>query len=166
MSLNFEVWLQREILPLLLLLLLLLLLYYIYYYYTYIILAGLLQYVSVPVVQFTPGNDVILQFNISNHYRASTIKTYHWFHKGWCIDCYSYDHYQLDLNNTRLTIINASKDDSGQYEVRVTELDWHGHQSEKCTKNIANVLQHQAVYAPVVYQLTLEGAHNNSCNLF
>ena len=41
----------------------------------------------------------------------------------------------------------------------MTELDWHGSLSEKCNKLILNELQHQAVYAPVVYQLTLEGMY-------
>ena len=39
----------------------------------------------------------------------------------------------------------------------MTEIDWHGSESEKCNKLILDELQHHAAYAPVVYQLTLEG---------
>ena len=124
--------------------------------------AGLLQYVSAPVLQFTPGDNVILQFNVSDHdsYIASSIKKYHWFHKGWCIDCYSYDHYQFDLNNTRLTIRNASEDDIGQYEVRVTELNRYASDPLKCDSITFGVLKHQAVLAPVVIHLSLTGKLN------
>ena len=124
--------------------------------------AGLLQYVSAPVVQFTPGDDVVLQFNVSDHssYKkiiASPIKKYHWFHKGLCIDCYSYDHYQFDLNNTRLTIVNASENDIGQYEVRVTELNHDASDPSKCDPLTLGVLQHQAVFGPLVFHLSLTG---------
>ena len=104
---------------------------------------------------FSPGDNVTLQFNISNHYRASPIKTTHWFYKGQCIDYYSYDHYILDLNNTRLTILNASESDIGQYEVRVTELNRHTSDPPKCDSLTLDLLQHYAVYAPVSYCLAL-----------
>ena len=117
---------------------------------------GFLQYVSSPVVTFSPGDNVTLQFNVSNYnYFSSAIKTTHWFYKGWCIDCYSYDHYILDLNNTRLTIVNASEGDIGQYEVRVTELNHFTGDPPKCDSLTLDLLQNYAVYAPVSYCLTL-----------
>ena len=126
--------------------------------------AGFLQYVSPPVAMFSPGDNVTLQFNISNYYYASSIKTTHWFYNGQCIDCYSYDHYILDLNNTRLTIINASESDIGQYEVRVTELTPHASDPPKCNALTLDLLQHHAFYAPVIYCLTLtEGICNLQC---
>ena len=127
------------------------------YYYT-----GFLQYVSPPVAMFSPGDNVTLQFNISNHYlAASLIKTTHWFYNGWCIDCYSYDHYILELNNTRLTILNASESDVGQYEVRVTELNHHTSVPPKCDSMTLDLLQHYALYAPAIYCLTLtEGTYS------
>ena len=105
---------------------------------------------------FSPGDNVTLQFNISNYYYAtSSIKTTHWFYNGHCIDYYSYDHYILDLNNTRLTILNASESDVGQYEVRVTELNRYTSDPPKCDSLILDLLQHNAVYGPVSYCLTL-----------
>ena len=119
---------------------------------------GFLQYITPPGVQFTPEDNVSLQFHVSSHPYAPSIKTYHWFHKGWCIDCYSYDRYQLDLNNTRLTIINASENDIGQYEVRVTELQWEGSHTAECDQQTIEYLKYNAAYAPVTYNLTLEDA--------
>ena len=119
--------------------------------------AGFLQYVSAPVVQFTPGDNATLQFSVSNYPYASSIRTTHWFHKGWCIDCYAYDRYQLDLSNTRLTIVNASENDIGQYEVRVTELHHYASDPSKCDSLTLGVLQHQAVFAPVVFHLSVTG---------
>ena len=105
---------------------------------------------------FSPGDNITLQFNVSNYYYAtSSIKTTHWFYNGQCIDYYSYDHYILDLNNTRLTILNASESDVGQYEVRVTELNRYTSDPPKCDSLTLDLLQHNAVYAPVSYCLTL-----------
>ena len=126
--------------------------------YTITTHAGFLQYITPSHVQFTPGDNVILQFNVSNHTYASSIKKYHWFHKGWCIDCYSYNRYQLDLNNTRLTIINASENDIGQYELQVTELQWNGSHDAECDQQTNEYLKNIAAYAPVTYNLTLEDA--------
>ena len=98
-----------------------------------------------------------MQFNVSNHPYASSIKTTHWFYKGWCIDCYSYDHYQLDLNNTKLTIVNASENDTGQYEVRVTELNHDASDPSKCDPLTLEVLRHQAVFASLVFHLSVTG---------
>ena len=124
--------------------------------------AGFLQYVSPPVATFSPGDNVTLQFNISNY---SSIKTTHWFYNGHCIDYYySYDHYILDLNNTRLTIVNASESDVGQYEVRVTELTPYTSNPPKCNALTLDLLQHYALYAPVIYCLALtEGMCNLQC---
>ena len=69
---------------------------------------GFLQYVILPVVKLSPGDNITLQFNVSGHYYASSIWAYHWFHKGCCIDCYPHEQYVLDLNNTQLTIVNAT----------------------------------------------------------
>ena len=103
---------------------------------------------------FSPGDNVTLQFTISNHYYAtSSIKTTHWYYNGQCIDYYSYDHYILELNNTRLTILNASESDVGQYEVRVTELNTND--PPKCDSMTLVALQHTAVFTPVIYCLTL-----------
>ena len=98
-----------------------------------------------------------MRFTVSNHPYASSIRTTHWFYKGWCIDCYSYDHYQLDLTNTQLTIINASENDIGRYEVRVTELNHYASDSAKCDPLTLEVLQHQAVLVPLLFHLSLTG---------
>ena len=118
---------------------------------------GFLQYVTTPVVKLSPGDNVTLQFNISGHYLASSIRAYHWFHKGCCIDCYPYERYVLDLNNTQLTIVNATESDVGQYEVRVTELQVYGSYDERCSELTLKGLQHYAAYAPAVYHLTTRG---------
>ena len=119
--------------------------------------SGFLQYVTTPVVKFSSQDNVVLQYRVANHYEASSIKITHWFYKEWCIDCYSYDRYQLDLNNTRLTIINASEGNIGQYEVRVTELD--GNHNTRCDALALDLLQHYAFYAPVVFHITMNGMY-------
>ena len=122
-------------------------------YYT----TGFLQYVTPPVVKLSPGDNITLQFNVSGHYYASYIRTYHWFHNGCCIDCYPNERYVLDLNNTQLTIVNAAESDVGQYEVRVTELQYNGVHDQRCDALAFKILQRHAVFAPAIYHLTLEG---------
>ena len=114
---------------------------------------------TTPVVNLSPQGNVVLQYRVANHYQASSVKTTHWFYKGWCIDCYSYDRYQLDINNTRLTIINASESDIGQYEVRVTELDFYGNNNARCDALALDLLQQYAFYAPVVFHITMNGMY-------
>ena len=112
------------------------------------------------MVIFSPGDNVTIQFNISNpNIPSLLIKTTHWFYKGWCIDCYPCDRYVLDLNNTRLTILNASESDVGQYEVRVTELNTND--PPKCDSTTLDLLHHYALFTPAIYCLTLtEGTYN------
>ena len=111
-----------------------------------------------PVVKFSSQDNVVLQYRVANHYAASSIRTTHWFYKGRCIDCCSCDRYQLDLNNT-LTIINASECDVGQYEVRVTELDFYGTNNARCDALALDLLQQYVFYAPVVFHITINGMY-------
>ena len=125
---------------------------------------GFLQYVSSPVVTLAgpgvaPGANVTLQFSISSHPYASSINTTNWFYNGLCIDCNSSssDHYLF--SNTRLTIVNASENDVGQYEVRVTEIISYLYRTSICAFAL-DALKHTAVYTPVVFCLT-KGKHYN-----
>ena len=124
--------------------------------------SGFLQYVTTPVVKFSLRDNVVLQYRVV---QTSSIRTTHWFYKGQCIDCYFRDRYQLDLSNTRLTIINASEKDIGQYEVRVTELDFHGANNATCGALALDLLQQYAFYAPVVFYVTMNGILCIKCSI-
>ena len=127
---------------------------------------GLLQYESSPTVTLSseaaPGTNVTLQFSISSYTYAPSIHTTNWFYNGMCIDCNSSstsDRYLF--SSTSLTILNASENDLGQYEVRVTKIVPYPYSNTHTCPLILNILNHTAVYSPVVFCLTSEGMHTN-----
>lgn len=129
---------------------------------SYLSHAGLLQHVTPALVKFTLAQIIILQFNLSTSHASKYIASYNWFHNDSCLDCVISGKYKFDLNNTRMTIFNATDSDAGIYEVRVTSFkDEEGNilQDKNCIESLQANIKYYAAYGAVIYHLIIESNH-------
>ena len=106
-------------------------------------------------MDYSIGDNVTLNVEIIDGYEAEKIQSFGWFYNNTSICvCSCSSHYILSNGSKNLTIVNASVADVGVYEARVTSYQIYGYNDELCDKAMNELLEFQAVYAPVTYTLS------------
>ena len=107
-------------------------------------------------MEYTVGDNVTLNVQINaNDPLSDRIKSFGWFYNNTpiCV-CSCSSHYFLTNDSKNLTIVNISAADVGTYEARVTSYQIEGgYSNETCDSATIQLLEYQAVFAPVTYTL-------------
>ena len=108
------------------------------------------------VRSFIPGEELVLNVNISNNFRVQYITSIAWYHNGTQItpgNKYSitYSNSSTSLTNTSLTIQNMVGSDAGKYEVKIKSIEYYGDSSPHCDSILLPLLETYAIYTPVTF---------------
>ena len=108
-------------------------------------------------MDYSIGDNVTLNVEIIDDYISDHIQSFGWFYNNTpiCV-CSCSSHYILSNDSKNLTIVNASDADVGTYEARVTSYQIYGYNNENCDRVTNELLEYQAVFAPVTYTLSYE----------
>ena len=117
-------------------------------------LLGLLYTNEEVVRSFIPGEELVLNVNISNNFRAQHIS---WYHNGTQIiagNKYSitYSNSSTSLTNTSLSVQNMVGSDAGKYEVKIESIEYYGGSSSpNCDSTMLPLLETYAIHTPVTF---------------
>ena len=107
---------------------------------------------------FIPGEELVLNVNISNDSYARHISSIAWYHNGTQITAgnkYSitYSNSSTSLTNTSLSIQNMVRSDAGKYEVKVESIEYRGDSSSPhCDSILLPLLEtYYAILTPVTF---------------
>ena len=120
-------------------------------------LLGLLYTNEEVVRSFLPGEELVLNVNISNDSYARHISSIAWYHNGTQITAgnkYSitYSNSSTSLTNTSLSILNMVGSDAGKYEVKIESIEYNGDSSQHCDILILPLLEtYYAIHTPVTF---------------
>ena len=109
------------------------------------------------VRNFIPGEELVLNVNISNDSYAQYISSIAWYHNGTQItpgNKYSitYSNSSTSLTNTSLSIHNMVGSDAGKYEVKIESIEYYGDSSSPhCDSIMLPILETYAIHTPVTF---------------
>ena len=117
------------------------------------------MYTNEKVVRsFIPGEELVLNVNISNRYSARRyISSIAWYHNGTQItpgNKYSitYSNSSTSLTNTSLSIQNMVGSDAGKYEVKIESIEYREDSSPHCDSTLLPLLEtYYAIHTPVTF---------------
>ena len=123
-----------------------------------VLLLGFLYTNEEVVRNFIPGEELVLNVNISNsYYGAQHISSIAWYHNRTQItpgNKYSitYSNSSTSLTNTSLSIRNMVGSDAGKYEVKIESIEYNGNSSQHCDILILPLLEtYYAIHTPVTF---------------
>ena len=106
---------------------------------------------------FIPGEELVLNVNISDNYIAHHISSIAWYHNGTQITAgnkYSitYSNSSTSLTNTSLSVQNMVGSDAGEYEVKIESIEYYGDSSSPhCDSILLPLFEKYAIHAPVTF---------------
>ena len=104
---------------------------------------------------FSLHQKILLQINrLSDSYYghlAEYISSLTWYHNG--TEILSNERMNVSSTGTSLTISDMIDSDSGKYEVKISFINYYGHSSATCDRNILRMLEQTALHAPVTFYL-------------
>ena len=105
---------------------------------------------------FIPGEELVLNVNISNDSYAQHISSIAWYHNGTQITAgnkYSmtYSNSSTSLTNTTLSIQNMVGSDAGKYEVKIESIEYRDSSSPHCDSILLPLLETYAILTPVTF---------------
>ena len=106
---------------------------------------------------FIPGEELVLNVNISDDYFARHISSIAWYHNGTQITAgnkYSitYSNSSTSLTNTSLSIQNMVRSDAGKYKVKIESIEYRGNSSSPhCDSIMLPILETYAIHSPVTF---------------
>ena len=107
---------------------------------------------------FIPGEELVLNVNISNDSYAQHISSIAWYHNGTLITAgnkhsITYSNSSTSLTNTSLSIQNMVGSDAGKYEVKVESIEYRGDSSSPhCDSILLPLLEtYYAILTPVTF---------------
>ena len=109
------------------------------------------------VRSFIPGEELVLNVNISNDSYARHISSIAWYHNGTQITAgnkYSitYSNSSTSLTNTSLSIQNMVGSNAGKYEVKIESIEYRGSSSQHCDSIILPLLEtYYSIHTPVSF---------------
>ena len=122
-----------------------------------VLLLGFLYTNEEVVRSFIPGEELVLNVNISNDYNAQHISSIAWYHNGTQIipgNKYSitYSNSSTSLTNTSLSVRNMVGSDAGKYEVKIESIEYYGNSSSPhCDSIMLPILETYAIHTPVTF---------------
>ena len=117
---------------------------------------GLLNTEDPVTRSFSLHQKILLHINrLSDSYYGSLacfISSLTWYHNG--TEILSNERMNVFNNGTSLTILDMVDSDAGQYEVKISSINYRSYaSSETCDRNILRMLEQTALHAPVTFYL-------------
>ena len=117
---------------------------------------GLIQPEGPLLRTFSIGETVVLRVNLSDHYLVEHVDSLKWHHNGTEVTC---ERCLVSADTMQLTIANAISTDAGYYQVRISSLEFYGHQDSICDVIWLPALENHAAHAPVTFTLVQLGMY-------